>query len=87
MKLRYQHIHFIKVDQKPRTSVWTCRNNRTGGELGRIRWYGPWRQYCYFPVAQAVYSQGCLQDICSFLAELAKERKQLAMDRSQLEGT
>ncbi|GAG11755.1 unnamed protein product [marine sediment metagenome] len=76
MKTEYRYVHFVKVDQGPRTSVWTCRNNRSGGELGRVRWYGPWRQYCYFPVSQAVYSGGCLKDICSFLEELAEERKQ-----------
>lgn len=76
MKTEYRYVRFIKVADKPRTTVWTCRNNRTGGELGRVRWYGPWRQYCYFPGAQAVYSGGCLKDICSFLAELTEERKQ-----------
>ena len=86
MKTRYEYVHFIKVADKPKTSVWTCRNNRTGGELGRVRWYGPWRAYCYFPVAQAVYSQGCLADIAAFLGELAEERKRRrAMDRPQLE--
>ena len=84
MRLRYKYVHFVKVDQKPKTSVWTCRNNRTGGELGRIHWYGAWCQYCYFPVAQVMYSKGCLADIGTFLAELAEERKQQAMDR--LEG-
>ena len=79
MNTKYQYVHFVKVADKPKTSVWTCRNNRTGGELGRVRWYGPWRQYCYFPVAQAVYSEGCLKDICSFLAEERKQQR--AIDR------
>lgn len=71
MRATYEHIHFVKVADKPKTSVWTCRNNRTGGELGRVRYYGPWREYCYFPVAQGVYSRGCLADIAAFLKEVS----------------
>lgn len=73
MRLRYNYVHFVEVVKKAKTSVWTCRNNRTGGELGRIRWYGPWRQYCYFPVTQAVYSKGCLADIAAFLKEVSDQ--------------
>lgn len=74
-RVRYEHINFIKVADKSKTSVWACRNNQAGAELGRIRWYGAWRQYCYFPVAQAVYSRGCLEDIAAFLKDLADVEK------------
>lgn len=87
MKTKYQYVQFVKVAQKSKTSVWTCRNNRSGGELGRVRWYGPWRQYYYFPVTQAVYSRGCLKDICSFMEDLSEElARGRAKDRPQLEG-
>ena len=95
MKTKYQYIHFLKVRELPKTSVWSCRNNQSGiivgerqsraSELGIVRWYGPWRQYCYFATnGLAVYSKSCLKDICSFLAELAEERRR-RMDRPQLE--
>ena len=76
LKTQYQYIHFEKVADKPRTSVWSCRNNRSGGELGTIRWYYQWRQYCYFPTAQAVYSVGCLADIQAFVVALANAQKE-----------
>lgn len=77
MKQRYQFIHFEEVhDSVARvTKVYSCRNNRSGDELGEIRWYGAWRQYCYFPTVQAVYSAGCLRDIDSFVTALMDERK------------
>ena len=86
MKTEYKHISFVKVADKAKTSVWSCQNNHSGfklgnrtwdrTELGIVRWYGPWRQYCYFATnGLAVYSESCLRDICSFLAELAEERK------------
>ena len=76
MKTRYEFINFIKTKDKPKTSVWSCRNNRGGEELGIIEWYPAWRQYCYFPTVQAVYSVGCLEDINAFIGQLEAERKQ-----------
>lgn len=70
MKTRFEYIHFVKTADKPKTSVYSCRNNRSGGELGEVHWYSPWRRYAYFPTVQAVYSQGCLSDIAEFIAGL-----------------
>ena len=64
---RYEYIHFEKMADLSKTSVWVCRNNRSLGELGIVKWHPTWRQYCYFPTGQAVYSQGCLKDIQSFI--------------------
>jgi len=80
MRTTYRYIHFVEIEKKPKTSVWSCRNNRTGGELGRVEWYGPWRQYCYSPTgssaaSQVVYSEGCLADIVAFLKQLSYARK------------
>ena len=66
----YKYLAFqelIRVEGH-KTSVYSCRNKRSGEELGQIRWYGAWRQYCYFPTVQAVYSGGCLRDIAGFMA-------------------
>jgi hypothetical protein len=70
MKTRYKYINFVKIADKPKTSVWSCRANRSGLELGEIKWYGPWRQYCYFPTCAAVYSVGCFEDINHFIGQL-----------------
>lgn len=67
---KYQYIHFVKVADKPKTSVWSCRNNRSQAELGEVRWYAPWRRYCYFPTNKAVYSLGCMNDIIDFIGQL-----------------
>lgn len=65
--MRYEFIHFKVIAEKPKTFVWQCCTNSSGDELGIVKWYGPWRQYCYFPTSPAVYSEGCLRDIYSFL--------------------
>ena len=71
---RFEYIHLVKIEDKPKTSVWSCRNNKSGDELGVIKWYPAWRQYCYFPTVQAVYSTGCLKDIEEFVEQLEAER-------------
>lgn len=73
MKLEYQYLLFVEVERKAKTSVWSCRNKKSGAELGRVAWHGPWRQYCYFPTVQAVYSAGCLDDIADFIEQVKRE--------------
>ena len=71
LKTDYQYLIFVEVPNPGRkTSVWECRNKNSQTVLGTVSWYGPWRQYCYFPSIQAVYSAGCLQDITHFINQL-----------------
>ena len=70
----YEYVYFAHVEDKPKTSVWSCRMNRTKDELGIVKWYPAWRSYCYFPTVQAVYSSGCLNDIHDFIEQLMNER-------------
>ena len=72
MKTKFKFIHFVKVEDKPKTSVWSCRNNRSGDELGIVKWYPGWRQYCFFPAIyeETVYSAGCFEDIKTFMGQL-----------------
>ena len=72
---KYEYVHFVHVEDKTKTSVWSCRTNREKSELGLVKWYSAWRAYCYFPTVQAVYSSGCLSDIRDFIGTLMAERK------------
>lgn len=65
----YEYIHFVKVEQREKTAVWSCRNNKSGDELGIVKWHGPWRAYCFFPSGPAVYSAGCLIDLAEFMGK------------------
>ena len=70
-----KRYEFINFEQKPqsesrKTSVWSCKNNKSGAELGEVRWYAPWRQYCFMPSGPTVYSAGCLADIQDFIEQL-----------------
>ena len=72
MKTQYQYIHFVKVSDKPKTSVWNCLT-RQGDRLGQVRWFGSWRQYCFFPSDElsTVFNVGCLNDIANFIVNLS----------------
>ena len=70
MKTKFEYVHFDLIEEKLKTKVYSCSNNRSKTELGTVKWYPPWRQYCYFPTIQAVYSKGCLNDIEMFIEQL-----------------
>ena len=38
--------------------------------LGAIRWYAPWRGYCFFPACGTVFDGGCLLQLSDWLYEL-----------------
>jgi len=75
MKTEYQYLVFVQQPSNGKTSIWSCQNKHYGEELGIVKWFGSWRQYCYFPTVPATYSTGCLQDISSFIEQLKGEQK------------
>ncbi len=84
MKTKFEYIHFVKVAEKPKTSVWECRNNKSGFVLGVVKWYGPWRQYCFSQVAiLGVFNAGCLDNIAEFIRSLPRKSGKKPTDREE----
>ena len=75
MKTRYKYIYFLQIEQKPKTSVWHCRARSNDCLLGTVKWYGPWRQYSFFPQPDTVFNIACHDDINNFIRQLGKEKK------------
>ena len=71
----YQYIHFKVLDDTRKTTVWQCLSNRSNDCLGLVKWYGPWRQYCFFPFGETVFNVGCMNDVCDFIKRQRDERK------------
>ena len=69
-RIKYEFIYFTKVEDKPKTSVWECKSNRSNDCLGVVKWYSPWRQYCFSPAVLTIFNVGCLEDINHFMSEL-----------------
>ncbi len=77
IKTDYKYLIFVQAPNPGRkTSVWECRNKKSQTVLGHVKWYGAWRQYCYFPMVQAVYNAGCLDDIADFIRQLGVQHGQ-----------
>jgi hypothetical protein len=77
MQTEFEYIYFENVTPYDgrKTTVWNCRNKKSTDLLGKISWYGPWRQYVYFTIPDVVLSAGCLTDIRNFIANLMHERR------------
>jgi len=73
LKIKYKYINFIEIEQKPKTKVYSCRNNKSEEELGIVKWFPSWRQYCFYPTIEIILSKGCLKDIQDFIETIGKE--------------
>lgn len=65
----------MKVNKKIKTFL--IINNTYNNVLGEIKWNPKWRQYCFYPTNETIFSVGCLNDINNKITELMNERKNL----------
>jgi len=56
------------------TQIYTVYNSKD--ILGDVRWYAPWRRYCFIPKSlPTVFDAGCLHEIREHLIRLTDEHK------------
>jgi len=70
--LEFEEIIF----PKNKTKIFTVISKSRRDCLGRIKWYGPWRQYCFFPTEETVWNFECLKDVRRVIQKLMIERKE-----------
>lgn len=75
MKKEYKYIEFVEIGKNLKTFIWDCRNKRSGYSLGVVKWYGPWRQYCFWPNGFSIFNNGCLSDVMDFVNHVMSMRK------------
>lgn len=63
-----EYLIFTEVLAGTKTRQWSVSSLRHGAVLGRIQWYGPWRQFV-FVAHDAIFNKGCLKDVENFLAD------------------
>ena len=79
LQLNYKYIHFSDMSflySKKKTKTFNCRNSNTYDLLGEVKWFGRWRQYCFFPNHETIFNSICLNDISNFLQQLNKGHKE-----------
>jgi hypothetical protein len=70
-----EYLDFIEVKDTGKTKVWDVRSRRSGYTLGIIKWYGPWRQYTFWPAPDTIWNQTCLGDVEAFIILKMHERR------------
>lgn len=73
--MRYIDIVPSSGPLPPKTRVWDVINIKSGDRIGQIRFYGPWRQYSFFPAPSTVFSTGCLGEITEFISAHKNDRR------------
>lgn len=70
-------IRFTEVehDHKRKTKQYAVVNKESTTIIGYVKWYGPWRQFAFFPDHNTVYETTCLADIGKFIKQLMLERR------------
>lgn len=71
-----------------RTDIYSVVSKCSNSVLGIIKWYAPWRHYCYFPtdeitLDQFVYSDRCLISIGEYIEKLNLIHKQMLAVRKK----
>lgn len=65
-----------------KTAVFHVRD-RHGGKLGEVKWYGAWRQFCFFPDGpnRPVFNNDCLNRISAFMRLCTIEQRESRVPR------
>jgi hypothetical protein len=63
------------LETKPKTAVYGIFSKHHGDRLGTVKWFGPWRQYCFFCTDVSVFSSTCFQALQKFIDGLNTVKK------------
>ena len=74
-RTKYLEFRYVTVSDR-KTPMITVHNHQTHAWLGRIKWHGAWRQFCFFPESgDLVFDRQCLDDISTEIAALMERRR------------
>jgi hypothetical protein len=67
-------IVFIEMKSALKTRQFLIKNLSKDLVLGRIAYEPHWRQYCFYPLGETVWSDGCLEEIQQQIKHLREVR-------------
>jgi hypothetical protein len=70
-----EYLRFIDKESKQITKIIGVINIHHDEEIGEIKWFGKWRQYCFYPSDNTIWNKGCLEEVLEVIKELMDERK------------
>jgi len=71
-------LSFTQVGDTGKTKIFNVCPVSGNPLLGQVKWYAPWRKYCFYPSPVCVFDTGCLQliaDFCKDQNKIYKEEK------------
>ncbi len=57
-----------------KTKRWLVSNLKGDSLLGVVKWYAPWRRYCFFPLTDTLFDYGCMSEIATFVDHEMRKR-------------
>ncbi len=57
-----------------KTKIWIIVD-RSNGLLGKVRWFGRWRCYAFFPETDTVFNASCMRELVMFCDEATKKQR------------
>lgn len=66
---RYKYITIRQVSNEVFEGypVYRIFNTKSGGQIGLLSWYKPWKQYVFSSIAECVFNNSCLCDVLDFM--------------------
>jgi hypothetical protein len=64
--IRFEPLDYGDLDKGRKTYQWEVISHREV-RLGVIEWYSPWRQYCFNPEPDTVWSSDCIEAVADFI--------------------
>ena len=68
-------IEKLPRQENKKTDIFDVYSKDQNIIIGKILWWGGWRQYIFAPNENTIYERQCLKDISDFLNKLLEERK------------
>ena len=75
--IKYQSDYFYITEEiipNRKTPIYNIINNNNL-KIGQIKWYGPWRKFCFYPYPDTIWDSNCLQQLLDCMNTLNKEYK------------
>ncbi len=89
--IQSKYIEFHQTGSTGKTDIWNIISKKSGLILGRIKWYGPWRSYCFYSSPNCIFNVSCMDDIKKAIQELMLlrriQKKQVSFTRFSPDGT
>ncbi len=70
-----KYLEFDWIGHTGKTDIWNVLSKSSGYILGQIKWYGAWRQYCFWPSPKTIFNPQCMEDINQVIKQLMEDRR------------